>query len=332
MSLRRIKYYQKIPAVILAVCMLWGCSFRDSLDDCGLHLRFIYDYNMAYADAAPHEVDRIDVFVFDAEGKYLFTKTADREELVRTKYSMSFFYELGPGTYTFLTWGGLSDDFTLKNAAVGTSELTVGETRVEDVHVLLTQIRYGNCDRQLHPLWYGAPMTVKYEPRDRKRTHKVSLVKNTNRINLVLHEENKSPSSVGDLLPYTFEITATGHEEYDSGNHTAGAQEVSFIPYRIAVEKPFTYGELNTMRLLADQPLLIKIRSSSDNQLWLSTNLMTLLQKSQPGDIYDFQEYLDRQDTWELIFNYRRTESDAFTALEIYVNGWLVWNAQEVEL
>ena len=159
MSFRCIQYLRPLFAALIPLALFGACSFGDSYGDCGLYLHFTYEYNMAAADAS-REIDRIDLLVFDADGTYLFTETAGREELGRTDYTLPLHERLSPGTYMFLVWGGLSDDFRLSDVRSATADLQPGKTRLEDVRLTLTRVAQGVCDAELHPVWYAAPRTI----------------------------------------------------------------------------------------------------------------------------------------------------------------------------
>ena len=98
MSFRCIQYLRPLFAALIPLALFGACSFGDSYGDCGLYLHFTYEYNMAAAYAS-REIDRIDLLVFDADGTYLFTETAGREELGRTDYTLPLHERLSPGTY-----------------------------------------------------------------------------------------------------------------------------------------------------------------------------------------------------------------------------------------
>ena len=232
MSFRCIQYLRPLFAALIPLALFGACSFGDSYGDCGLYLHFTYEYNMAAADAS-REIDRIDLLVFDADGTYLFTETAGREELVRTDYT-SPLHETLPGL-VFLVWGGLSDDFRLSDVRSATADLQPGKTRLEDVRLTLTRVAQGVCDAELHPVWYAAPRTIAYDPGAGRRTHTIDLMKDTNRFRISLTEEEPrvpTPRRAAGLL--YVEIVLAGHEAYDADNRPVGADSVSFLPYRIS--------------------------------------------------------------------------------------------------
>ena len=86
---------------------------------------------------------------------------------------------------------------------------------------------------------------------------------------------------------------------------------------------------LNTMRLLNrsgwDYKFIIR-DANTEAEVW-SYNLMTLLSMARPVSRYDgtelpFQEYLDRQDVYDMVFFL--DEGDRWLDAYIYINSWKV--------
>ncbi len=55
----------------LALTGLAACDYihDDSLQPCEYRLHFVYDYNMKFADAFQHKVDRATLFICDKDSK-----------------------------------------------------------------------------------------------------------------------------------------------------------------------------------------------------------------------------------------------------------------------
>ncbi len=121
------------------------------------------------------------------------------------------------------------------------------------------------------------------------------------------YEENKV-----DGTQYTFEIQAPENAVYSWENEPAGQGPVTYVPYYTGpgeISDVVMSARLNTMRLLNrsgwDYKFIIR-DANTEAEVW-SYNLMTLLSIARPVSRYDgtelpFQEYLDRQSEWNLIF------------------------------
>ena len=67
--------------VLLAVSLLtFSCnSFDERLPECRLLVKFKYDYNMLHTDAFHTQVDRVELYIFDKDGRYLFSQVEEGE-------------------------------------------------------------------------------------------------------------------------------------------------------------------------------------------------------------------------------------------------------------
>lgn len=105
-------------------------SIHETLPECRLYVDFRYDYNMEFADVFAGRVDRIDVFIFDKDGKFILQKNEQGERLAAGNYRMPL--DLPLGEYRISAWGGMSDDFEMPRLVVGQStpeDLTVKMNR-----------------------------------------------------------------------------------------------------------------------------------------------------------------------------------------------------------
>ena len=77
--------------IVLTVFSLSSCeSIYEDLSPCphGVSLRFIYDYNMEYANAFPKKVDCLTLLIYDGKGDYVGTRTVMGPELQDETYRM----------------------------------------------------------------------------------------------------------------------------------------------------------------------------------------------------------------------------------------------------
>ena len=279
------------------LCMASCDSIREDLPRCELWLEFVFDYNMEYADAFNPQVKSVDVLVFDSDDKLLFTKSAEVAALVGGN-RMSLTDELDFGSYKVLTVGSLSDRFRLSE------HLYFGEV-VEVDHLP------SSTDHKIYP---------------------VNLIRDTNRFNLALmgYEENKVNGT-----QYTFEIQAPENAVYSWENEPTGQGPVTYVPYYTGpgeISDVVMSARLNTMRLLNrsgwDYKFIIR-DANTEAEVW-SYNLMTLLSIARPVSRYDgtelpFQEYLDRQSEWNLIFTVVEKPGGGFLQIGIVVGNWIHW-------
>ena len=82
-NIRRIlsRTFAAAAIAFAAVAGLSSCgAIKDDLPPCpeGVTLRFVFDYNMEFANAFPSQVDCLTLLVYDNEGKYVTSRTETR--------------------------------------------------------------------------------------------------------------------------------------------------------------------------------------------------------------------------------------------------------------
>ena len=320
-----------VIAVLLAMCLSLAGCINNTPGLCGIYLEFVYDYNMGYSDTFDPQVECVDVYVFDDGGTYLFTKHASSAELTQGN-RMFLGDDLRYGKYKILTVGGMTEHF---GVSAGGGALIPGSTRLEDVCVALNR-ESGTVSHELAPVWVGPTIIIDYKAD--LSVHRVSLIKNTNRFNLFLFKTD-GDGTRAETASCTFEIATPEGASYAHDNSPITKETVTYTPYSLLPgegEGEISKGNLNTARLLYrenyDYTLTVR-ETGSGKRLW-SYDLMKLLEHTKPdlrpdGSALPMQEYLDRQSEWHIIILYEGEiepdEPEAFIAVAVRINGWLVW-------
>ena len=292
-------------------------SIHETLPECRLYVDFRYDYNMEFADVFAGRVDRIDVFIFDRDGKFILQKTEQGERLAAGNYRMLL--DLPLGEYRISAWGGMSDDFEMPR-------LVVGQSTPEDLTVKMKREATLIHNKELHPLWYGEPVTVDFTGRE-EQTETVRLVKDTNKFRFIL--QNLGPGLALDPNDCLFEILAdNGHCDWDNSLLTDDV--ISYRPYYLEkVVDVRLVVEMNTMRLLENKKVYFTLTRKSDGKQLLKIDLIPyLLLTKMEGHNIPAQEYLDRQSEYAIVFFYN-SEQISFLAGKIVINGWTIWLKNE---
>lgn len=251
-------------AALCAVAMglpLSSCNglIYDDLDPCpyGVSLRFVYDYNMEFANAFPAQVDCLTLYVYDGDGRYVTTRTVTGPELRDEAYRMTL--DLTPGDYRFVAYGGMACDKS-SFSMVETPDFgsLTGDRRVliDRSQVNATVAR----QRKLHDLFWGELSLTSAYPQPEGT---VKMMKNTNNIRVVLQQEFGGTVDVDDfefeitdnnallnydntlitdnVLPLTYTPWTTGQSQ--TGVSITGSQ-VQPVPVIVA------YAEMSTSRLV----------------------------------------------------------------------------------
>ena len=219
-TIRRL--FGAVLAAAPIISALPSCeSIYDDLPPCdhGVSLRFVYDYNMEYADAFPSKVDCLTLLVYDADGRYVGTYTETGEALRREGYRMKL--DLEPGVYRFVAYGGMA----CEKASFGFVQEPAEGSQMSDLRTALDADCLSDDDRRnLHPLYWGA---LTLPTGDLYNEGVVRMMKDTNNIRIVLQQMSGDKVDVDD---FDFEIT-DDNTLFGVDNLTIPCGEVLYRPW-----------------------------------------------------------------------------------------------------
>lgn len=343
MQYKKRNIISRLIGVVLSIASISITSssceriFED-LDPCahGVSLRFIYDYNMEYANSFPKKVDCLTLYIYDDKGNYIDTKTVTGTALQDEDYRMTL--DLEKGNYHFVAYGGLAcekNTFSVVRKPENGSKDTDLQVKM-DLNRVTASIP---ADRRLHDLFWGE---LTLSTADLYQEGTVKMMKNTNNICIVLQQENGGKVDVDD-----FEFMITDNNSLFDGRNdlitenippvtytpwtTGQAQTgVSIVGNQVAPEAVVVaYAELSTSRLMKKNSPKLIIRRKADGATIVDfplINYLTLLRSDYytqpPYNMKDDQEYLDRESDYVLFFFLRPDQSWLDT--RIVVNDWVV--------
>lgn len=316
--------------ILLLVCpwmMFTSCEYiHEDLMPCerGVSLRFVYDYNMEYANAFPSKVHCLTLYVYDGEGNYVTTFTEKTDVLKDENYRMKI--DLEPGDYSMVAYGGLACEdrsFTVTDEPLEAADkLTALSVRMN--HNELTS------DQLLHDFFYGKLDVTVEENMYKDET--VYMMKNTNNIRVILQQMNGMPVSDKDftfrivnddntLFAYDNSLIPNGAVTYapwSQGQRTVGEGEEGTEKVTVA------YAEFSTSRLtVGNHPRLVVTNNTTGaDVLNIPLNDYLLLLKSDRYADMPDQEYLDRENEWSMIFFL--DENHLWVDAQIIINDWVV--------
>lgn len=332
-----------LGAALMAAPMLGGLTgcgvFDESLDPCpqGVELRFVYDYNMEFANAFPSQVDCLTLLVYDANGQLVTTRTETSDVLADEDYRMTL--DLPEGKYSFIAYGGMScsdADFRYVDNPVEGSQLTSLKVELDP--------RYVDADpgTDLHPLFYGyldASVPAAGPDTDYVR-HTLYMMKDTNNLRIILQQSNGQPINDKDFKfyvtsdntlmnwdnniipvsnatynPWTRGTTEEVHWE-NEGDYTSEA------PLGVnAAYAEFSFGRLVLGNRLTSR-LVILNAANDDVIIDIPIIEYLLLLKSDHFASMGAQEFLDRESRWSMLFFLDKNH--AWIKTHIVVNNWVV--------
>lgn len=316
----------KSLALAAATVVFAGCgSIFDELDPCaeGVRLKFVYDYNMEFADAFSQQADCLTVVFYNKEGQYVATSTASQGDVKNPDYRMDV--ELPAGTYTLFAYGGLVCDESSYNFTTRASDVSMSMHRVSLRDVLNNR---GTIAANLHPHFYGSRDITVEEGAMRLQEHTVDMMKNTNSVRVLLQQAGGHPlnsedfdfSIDADNLSYNHKNfpqreAAAKYEPWTRGNANIGDDSSG-----VSV----AFAEMSLGRLMSDSNARLRITRRSDNHTLVDIPLVDylLLLKSDLYAAMPSQEYLDRENRWSMIF--LLDTNGSWVADQIVINDWII--------
>lgn len=311
MRLKNLLRHIAMWILLIGSLIMTACdSFNEDLPECRLFVKFKYDYNMEFADAFHSQVDKVELYVFDKDGKFLFKQAEEGSALGTGSYLMSVM--LPVGEYQFMAWAGAHDSYDI-------ASLQTGVSSIEDLKLQLKREETLIIDKELEPLWYGEINKVDFTGTT-DQTEVINLIKDTNKVRFVFQGSNEDSWGV-DVNAYTYEIIeSNGFLAHD--NSLLEDDNLSYRPYHIE-QKNLAAGiiELNTMRFLNNRAARFVVTEKATGKKVFNINLTDFLVMTKiEGYNMSAQEYLDRESEYKIVFFF--ADNDPWLALRININGW----------
>ncbi len=301
--------------------------------DCAVryNIQFCYDMNMKFANAFAHEVTSVSLYVFDENGKLAYQAHEQGDTLATPHYGMTI--ELEPGSYDLLAWCGIGSgqSFDVPQAIEGVTTMHEMKCRMQRTHIDGT----AHITEDLQPLFHGMKhITIENNPGTHYET--LYLTKNTNNVRVILQHlsgEDVNPDN------FTFEIQDyNGYMDYN--NDLLDDELLIYRPWSVStgsadVEADI-YGttrgdkvnvalaELTIGRLCIGHNPILVVRNAESHEIVLSIPLIdyALLVKGNYNHKMKNQEYLDRQDEYNLTFFLDK--SGSWISSVVIINSWKV--------
>ena len=325
-------------AVMLSAALFSGCGrLHEDLQPCprGLRLKMYYDYNIKFADALPAEVRNVSVYVFDPETGEAIDRVDVPVGNVREHEFEVNLDHLDPGRYDFLVWcyGDSDEHFTVNPTKSGYNRhkdhtcLINEDTRAPEA---------GHQTQDIGRLYHGRLLNVEC-PEQEIATYEVPLIKNTNVVRLVLQHLS------GEYLdPADFDISLSsdnGHMDHDnsliSGYHriyhpwavesgTTDMERIGENGTRAITSVSALVAEHTIGRIVPETGVNLRVRNRKTGEDIINIPFIdyALLVKGNYNRPMSDQEYLDRQDEYNLVFfldNNLRWMNQY-----IYINSWRI--------
>lgn len=299
------------------ICPVLPPSPGPDVQDASHTVRFDDSYNMNYEDAFSKEIKSLTLYVLDSNSKTLvwsYNET-DHSRLMSNNYTLDL--PLKPGCYDLVAWCGISDSEPVPSFTL----MTIPELQRTTIDQLKTKINTDPLNQPLTELHHGILQNQTLTEHDTILT--VPLVRNTNKIHIVLQRMDGKDL---DVLDFDFRIEANnGHMNYD--NQLLADSKRNYTPYNQTIMTGTNNGmavlaEMSLARMVLGHDMQLKATYKNKNLLNIPLINYVLLVKDNYYDTMDDQEFLDRQNDWNLIFYLN--ENNEWDHSNIYINDWHV--------
>lgn len=303
----------------------------DSGQDCTTYRRvhFVFDMNMLFSDAFAHEVDTVTLYANDASGKIVYTKREAVADIVSRGYMDV--NDLPSGTYTFRVWATGEDRYD--------NSYTFGaNTSTNDTTALTVGVNRNNAEvnHDLTPLFFGVTRNVDmtdYQYGGVRETT-VYLTKDTNVFRIVLQN-----LSGANLTPNDFSFYLTDNNgSLDCTNNLVDDEPLTYRAWSVTSGQAGVTGndgttvtsvsavvaEITTNRLIKGHDMRLHIVNNADGKEIINIPAIDycLLVKGNYNKDMSDQEYLDREDHYDMVFFIDSQHN--WLAASIYINSWRV--------
>lgn len=321
-----------VTSLFMMTALVSCGTIYDEEGDCApeYRLSFRYDMNMKYADAFEHEVKSLTFYVFSEDGTFVKSYTENDETILKDNYYMPI--DLPTGSYRYVVWGGLNG----KNKSYKVPEMKPGVSKIEELICSMNLQKERNVAlpyvAEIDPLFHGMGSFV-LSAEEGVHTVEVPLIKDTNVIRVVL--QNLSGEKL-DARKFRFSITDDNSVlRHDNSPFLLG--NIVYRPFSVdggkatieggVVESTITtvLAEFTVGRLLKEhsERTVLTVTDEKGRKI-LSIPLIdnVLLVKGKYNEMMKDQEYLDRQDEYNLVFFL--DDRGSWVSTQIIINGWKV--------
>lgn len=299
--------------------------------DCSLHcqIKFKYDMNMKFADAFANSVDYVTLYVYDVNtGKLVLKQSESGAILSRHDYVM----ELGgleSGTYDIVAWCGDG----LQEGKFDVEKQTNASSHITDLICTMGREDGAKVTEDVKQLYHGMKR-VTFSETYGTHVDTLSLTKNTNTVRVIL--QHLSGLDV-DPDEFVFEIKdENGVMAHD--NTVLDDEVISYYPWSVTAGSAginadihdtktqtsvsVALAEFTISRLVTENNPVLSIYNVKQGDKVLSIPLKdyALLVKGNYNKAMSDQEYLDRQDEYNLTFFL--DEHGKWMTSQIIINSW----------
>lgn len=319
LSLLFLKYNtmkRRLLHTLLALVLFQGCIKEDS-SKCPISellLRFEYTLNDDYSNLLESQINRLVVYVFDNDGKFV-NRFVSGDNEITNDYVMRI--PLPKGDYKVVVYGGDFNSYSvgeLNKLSQLDKTLKKGVTDIADFRMELNSV--GGAENYLYPAMTPDDLYVGHDMKlnstfDNQDIATVNLIKITKKIKVKI--------SGIDLVgaPIDIYITASNGRYNHDSSIDIDHGTFKYTPINTLSKPNYLEVDLKIMRLMLEQSPMLVVRNSVTGEIIYSENMISQILKTQA---YTKQEDFDRED--EFIFEIPITLKDNNLSVSVSINGW----------
>lgn len=294
-----------------------GCvTIDDNTDDCFplARLRLEYTYNISGNDRFRNQVESLDLYVYNLEtGEFISTKRYTQAELIKEDYVLMLKW-LRQGDYRIVAFGNMHETYYNCYGYENTASLRLG---------MKCSDGQGTVTTNPGSFFYGTVELRRSETEDKA----LSMIKNTNDINITVRN-NVPTRAQGEGLPdLAINIAVRNgtlkHDnsiDVDDNRLMTHVSENAFPQYAMELNTTLRVG-----RLFSDDGAQIIIKEKETGRVLSTDNLtekiVKLLIEDDNYDGMDPNEYLDREDSYDLVYKVEMKYGVLVTTL-VTIGDW----------
>ncbi len=302
-------------ASAVALLSLQGCvTIDDNTDDCFplVRLRFEYTYNMEDLDLFREQVSSLDLYAYRrTDGSLAAAHHYTQADLIKENYSLALKW-LRQDDYYIIAYGNKDEKYY-----DCPSHYNMADARVK----MLCSDGLGTVTENPCHFFYGFTELAKGEKGDKT----VSMIKDTNDIKITIRYKATRAWEEG-LPDLTFKLALpNGTIKNDNSIDGADTRTMthislkSFEQYETSLQTTIRVG-----RLFGNDGSTINISGTNSGIEYLDEGLtakIAELRAEYSTSTMPINEYLDRQDVYELVYDLEM-ENGVYVVTLIEINGW----------
>lgn len=270
-------------SIIIFITVCFACDDHNEQKNLQVNVRFQYISNKTGVDEFDTEINKVNLYIFNSEGRFIDEYCLSVNEL-QTGNTIGL--NLEPGIYDFVVWGNITDSYSL-------CTLEKGVTNVEDCHVSL-KCSGDIVEAQPTSLFYGSAYRAEVKLSGFQGIIAINMVKNTKSIRVTT--TNLDVNNLEEI-PYSCSITSLT-KGYKFDNTVFCDQKFTYLPQIHINNKNELVADFVVLNLSNDNSDGSRLIFTKKNQVGQSNELFNmsltelLLPLSLQGNI-EFEDSLE---------------------------------------